>query len=467
MFKARNALHSTGQNPANFWMDTLCVSLGDDITLPSGNAERAEVVKPKDLRRAVLRQMSEIYRGADRVLVLDTELVGRYFNSSEKLMRVATSGWLRRLWTLQEACLAGTSLFFQFEDGALPILDVLSYKIKNVDRHGLYNWCDAAAARSLSSLVVTAQMVKASPGHSMKFVDRQEVFESLFELLSLRSTSKIEDEALCVSTILGIDVTEIYDIKEAPRRMGKIFEKLGDMDAQILFTSGPRMEEEGFRWAPKSLLARPNGHDTRFSGGGQISKGVFATQRRHGLFVKLPYWLITTPPVDVSDGETSEEEEEESDKETSDEEGGPSGEEAWPLACFRLGEEEEEPYALYALTECTKSTLDEDNGRLPDVNLLLADDVELAVLWLDPTDAYSNEDRTLMGVLVSIDREIEEEEEEEEAWLVHYICRVEGTRADGRSNVDDNDNDDWYTGLKYGYTGRATTSLGIMLWCVD
>ncbi|KAL2049018.1 hypothetical protein ABVK25_010689 [Lepraria finkii] len=419
--QAGKYLESLQQKPSVFWIDTLCVPVGDDITLPSVKGRNTGVVKSRELRKAAIRRMAEIYRNADRVLVLDAGLVGRVFNRLEKLMRVATCSWLRRLWTLQEACLAGSSLFFQFEDSAVPVMDLISPTPKYVDRHDLSNWCEGAGAQSLAPLVATGQVLKANPGSSVGTVDRQEAFERLLGLLSLRSTSKCEDEALCLAMILGMDVAQIYDIKGAPRRMRKIFEAIGEMDPQVLFTSGPRLKEEGFRWAPESFLSRPNGHDTLVSGGDQISKEVVATQRAQD---------EETPGGETPGGDT------------------------WPVACYRPGEEE--PYGLFVLTECTKSTLDEDNGKLPDIGLL--PDVELAVLWLNPSDAFSAIAKSQMGVLVWIDGEVEGGE----ALLVHYLCRVEGTRADGRSDVDNYD--EWYEGLELGVTGCAITSQGARMW---
>ena len=75
---------------------------------------------------------------------------------------------------------------------------------------------------------------------------------------------------------------------------------------------------------------------------------------------QTPPWRVK-PPIDTSDEGT------------------------WPVACHKPGEQE--PYALFVLTECTQSTLEEDNGNLPNV----PQDTELAVLWLDPSAAFSDE----------------------------------------------------------------------------
>lgn len=83
-----------------FWVDTLCV--------PVGEAYREE-------RSRAIAMMKETHERAYQVLVLDAELetysmqCGTDANSSsvaEAMMRIFLSGWMRRLWTLQEGVLA-------------------------------------------------------------------------------------------------------------------------------------------------------------------------------------------------------------------------------------------------------------------------------------------------------------------------------------------------------------------------
>ena len=63
-----------------------------------------------------------------------------------------------------------------------------------------------------------------------------------------------------------------------------------------------------------------------------------------------------------------------------------------------------------------------------------------------------------MGVLARI------EVEEGGALLVHHLCRVEGTRADGR--LDEDSYEDWNEGLELGFVARAIAFQGASLWCV-
>lgn len=98
-------LHPERQPPL-FWMDTLCIPVGD-----------AE----KELRLKAINQMASIYAAAVQVLVLDAELMQCEIgipNATETLARIACSAWMTRSWTLQEGVLARECVF-QFKDRAI------------------------------------------------------------------------------------------------------------------------------------------------------------------------------------------------------------------------------------------------------------------------------------------------------------------------------------------------------------
>lgn len=76
-----------------FWMDTLMIPVGSD----------AEI---KDVRRKTIRQIPKIFKDASHTIVLDWGLHGidpDVQKPAQTAMRIIASGWMRRLWTLQEA----------------------------------------------------------------------------------------------------------------------------------------------------------------------------------------------------------------------------------------------------------------------------------------------------------------------------------------------------------------------------
>ncbi|KAF8173732.1 hypothetical protein K438DRAFT_128078 [Mycena galopus ATCC 62051] len=92
----------------HFWMDSLCVP------------ER------RDMRKRAITLMAETYRRAQVVLVIDSGIRTCSIHAplEEKLLRVVTCGWMQRLWTLQEAMLAG-KLVFEFLDGIVNVADLI------------------------------------------------------------------------------------------------------------------------------------------------------------------------------------------------------------------------------------------------------------------------------------------------------------------------------------------------------
>ncbi len=62
--------------------------------------------------------MAETYRNADAVLVIDSGIRSCSLSAplEERLLHIISSGWMQRLWTLQEGLLA-RKLIFEFADG--------------------------------------------------------------------------------------------------------------------------------------------------------------------------------------------------------------------------------------------------------------------------------------------------------------------------------------------------------------
>jgi hypothetical protein len=68
-----------------------------------------------------VKKLGLVYERAEHVLVLDASLMSYNFRNldvAEQIVRVFTSSWTRRLWTLQEGAIA-RSLYFQFANQSL------------------------------------------------------------------------------------------------------------------------------------------------------------------------------------------------------------------------------------------------------------------------------------------------------------------------------------------------------------
>ncbi|KAI0754614.1 hypothetical protein C8Q80DRAFT_1226746, partial [Daedaleopsis nitida] len=100
---ARDLLSS--ESDGAFWVDSLCVPAA------------------KELRKRAIRLMAETYTRAEKVIVFDTS-VRTFCNASttrkEVFLRISTSPWMQRVWTLQEACLT-RELYFEVSDGLVSL----------------------------------------------------------------------------------------------------------------------------------------------------------------------------------------------------------------------------------------------------------------------------------------------------------------------------------------------------------
>jgi len=65
-----------------------------------------------EARKKAAAQMWDIYRSADKVLILDEtlEAIGQERNAAELLIRICQCPWMSRLWAVQEAYLALISI---------------------------------------------------------------------------------------------------------------------------------------------------------------------------------------------------------------------------------------------------------------------------------------------------------------------------------------------------------------------
>ena len=243
-----------------FWIDTLCIPVASEH---------------KDARMLAIRRMADTYRQSCRVLVVDADLQqsSKQCSRTELITRVLCCGWMRRLWTLQEAVIAeeipnASKLDVQFLEGPLEF--------------------NAIAGKSVNSLYQTETAMTTVFRAIPNFGSRDQVFSSLTRALKYRMTSKIEDEALCLGPLLGIDSDHISAIlaeKSADARMLKLYTFIGEIPAAVLFNSAKKLKI-GMTWAPASLLGLRKTVDW--------SSRSVAKCDMDGLHVQFGGWIIRT-----------------------------------------------------------------------------------------------------------------------------------------------------------------------------
>ncbi|KAI9641931.1 hypothetical protein NHQ30_009800 [Ciborinia camelliae] len=231
-----SAIKFTGEQETLIWLDTLCCPAKDG---PG--------------KRLAIEKIRLVYQNARCVLVLDAGLMP--YESlpqtlPEKAMRIFTSGWMRRLWTLQEGALA-RSLYFQFADEAISLFEV---------RLGLFQLSMNSARHYNFLLNIWRQFLRLEgffPGEN-KLAANIPRLTLLDEALLYRSVTVSTDEALCIGTLMCLDLRQILSVEPKEDRMRKVWELIGKTEegipAHVIFLEESKLEMQGWRWALKSFL---------------------------------------------------------------------------------------------------------------------------------------------------------------------------------------------------------------------
>ncbi|PCH44974.1 hypothetical protein WOLCODRAFT_139356 [Wolfiporia cocos MD-104 SS10] len=204
-----------------FWMDSLCVP------------------RQKDMRRKAIGLMAQTYRDAEIVLVIDAGIRSCSVNSSteEKLLRVLTSGWMQRLWTLQEAILS-RKLVFEFAERTVSVEELIPRD-----------------ERDLLDVVLTQLASELWRLYKRRFTGGKLGIGDVASFLRTRTTSRLEDETLAISSLLDVDAYELAGLPHE-KRMMTMLARLRNIPANIIFLSGSKLSEQGFRWAPATFMIR-------------------------------------------------------------------------------------------------------------------------------------------------------------------------------------------------------------------
>lgn len=251
-----------------FWIDTLCV--------PS----------KCDHRRTAIGRMRKTYENASKVLVIDKELEAASLKTTpeELSMQIVCSGWMRRLWTLQEGTLA-RKLYFQFSEGSIELGLLADQSLANPDTLLLSPMAFDAMKTCLDQVVdfAAGSYVDFGAGSTDRFLD-------LIAALEWRKTSWMTDQSVCMSILLDLDVealeaisTDRTDCHSA--RMCKFLDMLMIFPAYLMFAPGKRLADKSHGWAPASFM----------NGIALPPRGPLAVQSEIGLGAKFEALRLELP----------------------------------------------------------------------------------------------------------------------------------------------------------------------------
>ncbi|KAJ9615318.1 hypothetical protein H2200_001393 [Cladophialophora chaetospira] len=219
-----------------FWIDTLCIPR-----------------HPLSLRNKALGRLREPYETAKHVLVLDSflrSLKSDGMTLTEIVAYITACRWTQRLWTFQEGFL-GKRIWFQFQERALELSELVeewNKKFRRIPSSPSTSVVLDIIARYTASIILP-DVRDASMRASTAF---------LRMALCTRSTSEATDEALCLATLLRLDLAEV--LNEPPsQRMQAFWRHLPDVPWGFVFSRAARkLEVPGLRWAPATFMGEPD-----------------------------------------------------------------------------------------------------------------------------------------------------------------------------------------------------------------
>ena len=258
----QDAGQSTG---SLYWLDTLCC--------PSASGPG---------KTTTLGMMKQIYENASHVLVLDLSLQAYNLEDMcmlEACVRVFTSPWLRRLWTLQEGAFA-KKLLIQFCDRHITVEEIFA------------SLRDTFRSEGCQDKELVHDLVPQYSAFSNYVGDNANVdLRRVSKALRFRSVSVPADEALCLANLLGLNENLAKLKTGRMERMWQLLSLSRRLPSRIVFFDGPKIRQKGYRWAPSTLLG------LEFQLESYMSKGLSesATVNPHGLVVQFAGVLLSVP----------------------------------------------------------------------------------------------------------------------------------------------------------------------------
>ncbi|KAI0663604.1 hypothetical protein C8Q70DRAFT_1050267 [Cubamyces menziesii] len=245
----------TSGSAVAFWMDTVCVPVAEEA---------------KAFRKKAIQLLGKTYHEATAVLVLDREL--EIVNAAsapffEVGLRILCSGWVKRLWTLQEATLASEAhgeekIYFQMGDG--PLL----YQKYDRDRpatHTVPNDTDPREVRAEEHVLICDDWLMILLGERLPSVRAMRTmrkdwspFYIVCSAIKHRTTSKAEDVPLCVGSLLGLDISTIAHAPDGAHRLKAFYVLMRVIPYSVLWVEDvDKLGIAPFRWAPVSITVFP------------------------------------------------------------------------------------------------------------------------------------------------------------------------------------------------------------------
>ncbi|KAL8782699.1 MAG: hypothetical protein Q9213_005178 [Squamulea squamosa] len=169
----------------------------------------------------------------------------------EFLWRLALSDWARRLWTYEEYRVSDDRVLVRCEEGFVDLSEMFA-KFVSIP---LSAEDDAYQYDAYDLLHIPPRLHNALYHATKNEASVYPFFVSsvLAQQTSNLSTSRLEDETLCLASVLDFD-TGPLTLLDPKDRMEKLLSDIEALPARILFGQGYRSERSGLGWAPAAFL---------------------------------------------------------------------------------------------------------------------------------------------------------------------------------------------------------------------
>lgn len=275
-----------------FWLDTVCIPCGPNDPLVT------------ELRPIAILQMPQIYRKAEKVLVLDKDLesnpkaspllLGKpYALNMQQLdlsMRVTMSSWMRRLWTMHEGAVA-SSVMLQTAEGAIDLKELGGWT--NQLLLECYGNNKLGILQGLGAWECSMIWNRCLSIPQQEMMDDRFIFMFSWAEARRRSTSVFLDRYLVMGIMNNIPKSALLDLQRnkqdaedieaaARNKLKVLLLTTPSIPSSIIFTPWDHFSDPGLGWAPTSLDAPLYEH-----------QGI-GTRKEEGLLVKYKGWQLSS-----------------------------------------------------------------------------------------------------------------------------------------------------------------------------
>ncbi|EED17029.1 hypothetical protein TSTA_020870 [Talaromyces stipitatus ATCC 10500] len=220
------------QTPWFLWIDALCIPADSRV------------------RKQAISKMKRVYSEASMTIVLDEglyhtpdHLTGRLFS---KNIYILFSAGLAQLSSLFQDVLAGTDR--PIHDHRLhDLAELVGLSVDEVRR--LDESCCTRPFTNIEALMLREF-------RSLPFLTNRELrIRQIAQMLSLRDSSRREDELLAIAPLLGGDVSKLIHMS-GEERVKNFWLQLGAILKDVVLLEYPKLSTPGFRCFPRTMLGQ-------------------------------------------------------------------------------------------------------------------------------------------------------------------------------------------------------------------